>query len=435
MPRYDQSMLPDALQMMTGPTSIVRAVRTILNAPGEPRLFSVASIPNSFARIAGSDMAGQTGAMSETWIDAASGAVGECVERYCCAVQPDDLVVATAEELGEQALCLDEFELFSERQYEHPSFPFARQTPTLPITWAVGKRLRDGQPQLVPACLIYIPYVPFLPAHTDMLALSVSSGQACHSDRTLAVLSGLYEVVERDAFMITWARRLFPTRVAYGDDEQIAQWMSKFFDGSSLTFDVFRLPSDIEIPTILCVAKGNSDAGPFACVGAACRLQERDAVMKAVTEAAQGAVWVRDLIATRPDWRPEPDFVNIRDFSDHVRLYGLPEMLNNLDFLYEGPIGSLEGGSLPTDPLAALEVCRQRVEAVGLDPIVFDITTDDVGAAGLSVVRVLIPGTAQLYAVHGLPTYGCSRYATVPKKLGFTDSIHQTFNPDPHPFP
>lgn len=434
MPRLD-STIPESLQAMTGPMSIVRAVRTILNAPGEPRLFSVASIPNSFERIAGTEMAGHTGAMSETWTDAAASAIGECVERYCCAVQPDDLLVATAAELGGTALSLDDFQLFSERQYAHQSFPFARQDAELPITWVPAKRLRDGQPHHVPACLVYIPYTPYLPDHTDLLALSVSSGQACHSDRPTAVLSGLYEVVERDAFMLTWARRLAPTRLRIEDDEPLATWLSDYFDGSSLTFDAFRLPSDIDIPTVLCVAKGTSDAGAFACVGAACRLAERAAVQKAVIEAAQGAVWVRDLIATLPTWRPEPDYANVRDFSDHVRLYGLPEMLEHLDFLYAGPSDAVAADPPPAGAGPALEQCLERVETVGLEPLVIDITTRDVADAGLHVVRVLVPGSVQLYAVHGLPTFGCARYDTVPAKLGFTDPIHRTFNPIPHPFP
>ena len=84
--------LGGALDWMVGPTSIVRAVRTILNAPGEPRLFSVASVPNSLTSIAGAEMAGHTGAMAETWEQAAASAIGECVERYCCAVQPPNLL-------------------------------------------------------------------------------------------------------------------------------------------------------------------------------------------------------------------------------------------------------------------------------------------------------------------------------------------------------
>ncbi|PDQ36093.1 MAG: hypothetical protein B5766_02865 [Candidatus Lumbricidophila eiseniae] len=424
-----------SLDQFVGSTSIVRSLRTILNEPGEPRLFSLASVPNSFLEISGVEMAGSTGAMAETWENAAISAVGECVERYCCAVQPPDLIFASAAELGARAYPLETFELFAEQQYSHPDFPFVRQTESLSIPWVEMTRLSDGEKRYVPACLIYIPYTPVREDGQDMLALSVSSGQACHSDRDLAVLSGLCEVVERDAFMLTWIRRLIPERLDLSSSPMLSAWFEQYFGGCTLTFALFRLPSDINLPTVLCVVRGNDLDGPFACVGASCRLNEEDAVRKAIIEAAQGAVWVRDLIRTKRDWRPEENYSNVRDFSDHVRLFGLPEMLQHLDFLYEGPIVPVRPSHQYDDARLTLEECIRRVEAVGLEPLVCDITTPDVVDGGLCVVRVLIPGSVQLSAVHGLPNFGASRYGTVPETLGFTHEIHREFNRIPHPFP
>lgn len=427
--------LGGALDWMVGPTSIVRAVRTILNAPGEPRLFSVASVPNSLTSIAGAEMAGHTGAMAETWEQAAASAIGECVERYCCAVQPPNLLTAPARQLGEGALLVDDFELFDERQYAHPQFPFARHTEDLPMTWVPAARIRDGEPRFVPACLVYIPYVPRLVEHSDMVALSVSSGQACHSDADLALLSGLYEVIERDAFMLTWVRRLPPTRLNYRDDPVVGPWFDRYFADSSLTFDVFRLRSDIAVPSVLCVARGIHHQGPFACVGASCRLDESEAVRKAIVEAAQGAVWVRDLIDTKPHWEHGPDYANVRDFEDHVRLYGDPGMLEHLDFLYVDEWDGLAPAPTVTGLRAQREQVLDCLEAVGLQALVVDITTRDVADAGLVVLRVLIPGSVQLYSVHGLPNFGARRYHTVPPRLGFDADIHRSYNPVPHPFP
>jgi ribosomal protein S12 methylthiotransferase accessory factor len=431
--REDLSNL-GSLRELIGPTSIVRSLRTILNEPGEPRLFSLASMPNSLLGISGVEMAGSTGAMAETWRDAAVSALGECVERYCCAVQPADLPVSSQQQLGGQALLIDDFELFAEAQYSHPEFPFARHTPDLEIPWVRMTRMSDGADRFVPACLIYIPYTPVRDDEADMLALSVSSGQACHSDRDLAVLSGIYEVVERDAFMLTWIRRLTPTRLEISSSPALQSWFDTYFGPSALTFDVFRLPSDIDIPTVLCVARGTTASGPFACVGAACRLNEADAVKKAIIEAAQGAVWVRDLIRTKPDWRPTENYSNVRDFPDHVRLFGEPDMLQHLDFLYVGPTVPVVEEPQP-EPAEAVRVSVERVRAVGLEPLVCDISTAELASLGLHVTRVLIPGSVQLTAVHGLPNFGARRYDTVPERLGFTDSVHREYNRIPHPFP
>ncbi|MCB1298643.1 MAG: YcaO-like family protein [Microthrixaceae bacterium] len=391
-------------------------------------------MPNSLLGISGVEMAGSTGAMAETWHDAAVSALGECVERYCCAVQPENLVFASQLDLGDSALSIDDFELFADAQYEHPDFPFPRHTRDLEISWVRMTRLGDGDARFVPACLIYIPFTPMRDDGADMLALSVSSGQACHSDRDVAVLSGIYEVIERDAFMLTWIRRLTPVRLDISASDALQAWFDNYLGSSALTFDVFRLPSDIDIPTVLCVARGTTATGAFACVGAACRLSEVDAVKKAIIEAAQGAVWIRDLIRTKPDWRPTENYSNVRDFSDHVRLYGESEMLQHLDFLYEGPT-EVVACDPPVDTAAALSIAVQRIQAVGLEPLVCDISTPELADLGLFVTRVLIPGSVQLTAVHGLPNFGARRYDTVPERLGFTAEIHREYNRIPHPFP
>src|SRR6218665_682671 len=102
-----------SLDQFVGSTSIVRSLRTILNEPGEPRLFSLASAPNSFLEISWVGMAGSTEAMAETWEKAAISAGGGCVERYCCAVQPPDLICGSAADLGARAYQLETFEWFA----------------------------------------------------------------------------------------------------------------------------------------------------------------------------------------------------------------------------------------------------------------------------------------------------------------------------------
>src|SRR6218665_763067 len=168
-----------SLDQFVGSTSIVRSLRTILNEPGEPRLFSLASVPNSFLEISGVEVAGRRGGMAETWENAAMSAVGECVERYCCAGQPPDLIFASAAELGARAYPLGTFELFAEQQYSHPDFPFVRQTESLSIPWVEMTRLSDGEKRYVPACLIYIPYTPVRGDGQGRLVIRIATWPSC----------------------------------------------------------------------------------------------------------------------------------------------------------------------------------------------------------------------------------------------------------------
>jgi ribosomal protein S12 methylthiotransferase accessory factor len=304
-------------QRLQGNLGIVRHVRRILNGPGMPRIHSASSIINSIATYNHSEMVGHTGAVGFTWEQAAIGAVGECLERYCCAVYNHaDLRYASARELGPGAVGMDRFELYTERQQAHPQFPFPRWHADLPIHWVPGRSLLDGGDRWVPASLTYIPYVPSNQPgrQADLLALAVSSGQACHTDPDAALLSGLCEVIERDAFMLVWSKKLSVPRLDVSGDAELSALFDRYFACPGLAFHLFDLTLDVPVPTVLCIAEGQSARGPYLCVGAACRPNYRDAVVKAWMEAAQGLIWAHSLIDSKPDWRPEPDFLNVRDF-------------------------------------------------------------------------------------------------------------------------
>jgi ribosomal protein S12 methylthiotransferase accessory factor len=423
---------------LLGRLGLVRSVKEILLGPGEPRLYSASSVSANVTVFARSDIQGHTGAIGFSWSEAAAGAIGECIERFCCAhYEWDDLVLATQAELGDEAVGMDAFALYSPAQCAHPQFPFAQWTRSLPIHWAKGKSLITGETRFVPAALVYIPYVPRTGNGTsDLLALAVSSGQACHTDPVRALLTGLYEVVERDAFMIMWLRSLQMPRVDFMSDPSLRRIYERYFSGCGLTFHIFDITLDIAIPTMLCIVEGNAARGPFIGVGAATRRSEREAIVKALKEGAQDMVWARDLIRRKPDWRPDPDFMNVRNFEDHVRLFCEPEMKRHVDFLLDStamrPVREVDAVEDPARDLAwSLDAVRAR----GLDAVVVDTTTRDVSAAGFSVPKVFVPGTVPLSAVHGLPCVGSRRLFDVPIEIGYQGPLEDRLNPIPHPFP
>jgi ribosomal protein S12 methylthiotransferase accessory factor len=434
-----EGVLQRAEQQLLGPYALIGVIRRLLNAPGMPRIHSAASVINSIRTYNRGEMVGHTGAVGFDWQEAMLGAIGECVERYCCAVyQHQQLIYSSRDELGEQALGMDAFCLFSQRQLQDVNFPLPRWQPGSLMHWVEGYSLLQHQPRYLPACLTYIPYFNDIDMQRqpDLFALAVSSGQACHSELAAALLSGLCEVIERDAFIICWSKMLSVPKLDISADPELCQIYQRYFACPGLQFHLFDLTLDIKIPTVLCIAQGQTERGPYCCVGAATRPLYRDAVIKAWQEAAQGLIWAQNLLLTKPDWRPDSDFRNVRDFEDHVRLFCEPEMLTHLAFLLDSThISRPDFSTPPMSGAAGLQFCLDAVAAEGFEVIAVDLTTADIRAAGLVVNKVFVPGTASLYAVHGLPYFGCPRFELVPAKLGWPALPAGQFNPVPHPFP
>ncbi len=436
----NQAML-DAIDLanrtLIGPAGLISSVQEILAAPGEPRLYTTSSVTAALDKVCNISIPGSQGASGFSREEAWIGAIGETVERYCAACYEwENLIYASKSELGNAAIGLDQFGIYTEEIYNRPNTRLQRWHPDLPTYWVAGRSMHTGELRYVPAILVYTPFRNDDPHRSPFLGFAVSSGQACHTDLVQAQLSGLCEAIERDAFMISWMRRIPPTRIDYRCDPYLNSLFERYFQCKSLEFHVFTVTLDIQVPTALCVTTGNSPRGQFMNIGVATRPSEREAILKAMKEATQGAVWARDLIESKPNWRPLPDFSNIWDFEDHVRLYCEPDMAPHMDFIMKTEkVREVASESSCANSEVALQNCLNEVQKWGLEAIEVNLTTPEIAELGFHVPKIMVPGLAALTSAHILPALATPRFNEVPKRLGLTDPIHSLFHPAPHPFP
>lgn len=404
---------------------------------GDPRIFATVpqAMKNALFLPASVPAAGGAGYTRQQALDTA---VGEFVERYASvSYRASDLRLASADELGAAAIGFDQFELYSAAQLAHEQFTLPRYRPDLPIRWCAARALDGGAARWVPACLVYLSYGG---EDGDQLTFAVSTGTACHRTPDAAALTGLYEVVERDAFMIAWLNRLPLRRIDFLADAQLRALYDRHYRGTGLVFHLFEMTTDLAIPSVLCLVEGRSPRGALFAVGAATRLCERDAAAKAMLEAASDVLYARSLLREKPEWRPTRDYLNVREFEDHVRLYCEAEMGEHLRFLLDQkdarplapPAAAIGADAGADDKLAR---CTALVRARGYDPVVVDLTPDDVAALGFHCRKVLIPGAVPMTAIHGLTPLGSRRLRSVPVALGWLAEPPTHFNRIPHPFP
>src|SRR5450830_1019269 len=198
-----------------GPMSLISELLDVTPAPGAPRIFNCTCAISSLKNIIGAEIPGSAGAAGLTLEDARISGIGEAVERYAAAVIPWDQLVYSAEaDLEGPALGMDKFKVYADDAYSLPNFPVAPYSTDVPIYWTKCRSLVSGATYAIPAAHVYVPYLyRDVSKKTEFVTMATSTGQACHSDIDLARLSGLYECIERDAFMITWMRKLTDRRL------------------------------------------------------------------------------------------------------------------------------------------------------------------------------------------------------------------------------
>ncbi|CAM5786730.1 YcaO-like family protein [Cellulomonas persica] len=282
-----------------------------------------------------------------------------------------------------------------------------------------------------------------------------SNGCAVGGSREEAVLHGLLEVIERDAFLLAWYARARLVEVQPADDGELAA-QRDVLAARGLHLRVLDLTSDFQVPVALAVVtadeetvrSGQAPALSLASSAAADPLTAiQEAVEACVTKAVMHTTWVRRR-ESLPVEQCRPlleDFDLVQTHEDHTGLHGLWESRGLWEFL-EHPAGTITEAELCARPrlatgdvALALRQLLERTHMLGMDVVVVDQSAPElVDALGLHAVKVLVPGTVPLTFGHrhrrtvGIPRL--ARAASILEGAVPWDDDPRP-NPVPHPFP
>jgi ribosomal protein S12 methylthiotransferase accessory factor len=402
---------------------VVRGVQDVLAGPEDIRL-STAWCESAFPHA----LVG--GGSGRTRHDARAAAIGEAIERYsACIVDPDAWVVASARELGSRAVDPGRFALFSDSQYRTAGFPYLRFDRDTRLAWVEGVSLPEGEPAWLPAQLVHLAGHQSEPP----ICRTTSSGLACHRTTAQATLAALLEILERDAFMITWKAQISWPLLEWSGNERLTGFERAFLLPTGLRWRAIDLSAFWDVPIVAAVMRGGDAVG----VGAAAAVTVERAVAKALDEAARVRTWAAALRALGEDG---PAAHEIEELDDHVRFYADPRNAPRIRFL-DGSGRQRRVESVPAIRGATAEarietICR-RLARRGITAYAVDVTPPDVREAGLAVARVIAPELCALDVEHGARLLGGSRLYEEPHRLGVREGplAEADVNPDPHPFP
>jgi ribosomal protein S12 methylthiotransferase accessory factor len=423
-------------------TGIVPSVIDVEMERGDPDIF-VAVAEAADTRVYGfpGKVAGSGSGAALSHQAARGAAIGEAIERYALSlVHPEDLHFGSYSDLsrqGERPIAPPQFAFFDPSQFGE--IPFAPFTEDTPIAWARAASLTRRQECLVPACFVYVPYTfPFVDRGEQCVATAISTGAACSHTRTEALLKGLCEVVERDAFMIVWRNRLSCPRVRIDPDSALHPVFVEKFLRPGLEYTLFSTTLDLSIPSFFGILTDTRRTPPGIVVGGAAHVDPDQAALKTLLELVQGLKWM-DYAVEQP-FAPEPGFRNVRSFTDRAHLYASCDMRDAIAFLFDpshevllSEIRSPGTGTLNGD----LDRCLSLLAAQGLDILGVDLTPCDAEECGLYVTKIVIPGCETMEGDHQMPYLGGQRWRAVPYHLGRLDRISTlaSIHPYPHPYP
>ena len=334
-----------------------------------------------------------------------------------------------------------------EQNYWIPGFPFRMFFEDQPGRWVWGYSFARREPVLVPETAAYSG-IPERTVVDRPFAQELPSGCALGSSFEEAVLHGLLEVAERDAFLMTWYARLPAPRIDLrgAQDREIplrAAAISLATGYEVLAFDT-TLEHRIPCAWAMAVSSEDRDDRPKAVCAAGAHPTLEGALLDALGELGPA---LSGLLRRFPDdadraRRLAEDSRLVTSEPDHATLHAAPEAFERLRFLTETPhrrdLSAVTRTAGNGDLREDLEQLVQRYVERGADVVVVDQTGPEHRAGGFRCAKVLVPGTLPLTYGHAHRRLdGLPRLYEVPRLLGHTDGPldESSINPHPHPFP
>jgi len=437
--QHDLGRLAD-LDRLVGPFGVVNGIDRLPNQPGEPGFPIYVAQIGDLSPLNDTVRESTGGRSTRGQIDGAGGALdpekasrlclAEAIERYAsCFVEEDQLIWASSDELGEQAIDLRRFPQCSETELRNPRSIHAPVDTAAPLRWVRGWSLTHGRPVYVPAVSTWL----HIPARTmaERFTMPISTGCATHTSLAQAVVNGLGEVIERDSIALTWLQRLaLPQLEIDVDDERLAPFLERYRT-SHVRTRFFDATTDVGVPTFysIDVTPENRVLGQLVMCNTS--LDPVDSVAKMLRESASSRIAMQAS-------RGRPDDVDEFTSVFHGASYmGQPERIRDFDFLLESA-SSRRLSEIPSqltgDAEGDLQGMVDRLARIGAEAVVVEITTAEARAAGFRVVRVIVPELMPLSFVHTGRYLAHPRLYDAPVAMGHPAADEAGINPLPQPF-
>ena len=306
---------------------------------------------------------------------AKASAMMEGFERYSAERhESDETTIATLNEISDLGNYINPESLNLPKDFKKENLD------SMKLEWSLAKDIITDKDYYIPTNAIYHPYIN---NDSESLFKSNTNGLASGNILEEAILHGIFEVIERDAWSIFELTHKNYAQIDLDSIESdIVNDTIDKFESEGIKIKLMDFTADINVPTIAASADDTvtKDAG-LLTLGMGTHLDPEVAILRALTEVAQSRA--TPINGARED--------TVR--ADFAREAGYERMkrINKYYFREEDEkisLSSIENNAT-TSITKDLEIVKEELLANDIDKILYyDLTRPELD---VSVVRVVIP--------------------------------------------
>jgi len=367
---------------------------------------------------------------------------GEFMERYCANYTEGEWGGKTyfdshSNLSAKGVACLDFADLitFADNLYNDPQFPYAKYSADSLISWIEGEDLIRKGKTMLPAQKVFLGF-PY-PKDELIYTHAMSTGLACGSSYAHAALSAIYEVIERDSFMLTWLFKMPGIRIEIDSIRDSYLWelynhIRKYLIGEDCLF-IYDISRTKGVWTILTFIRNDMPDAYGLIVSSASHTNPELALIKALEELCQSQSFAyQNLFKECGKQYQCLEKTELDTLHKHFFYYSTGRHGKNIDFISSSDrstrLSKMVNYSRKTydDELEYLTLLfRDNCQSL----YIADVTKPEICSSGFFVLKAIISEYVDLVPSHKFKNQKNSRLQDFREKFG------AELNDDPHPFP
>ena len=307
---------------------------------------------------------------------AKASAMMEGFERYSAEKQDgDEVIVANIKEISERGEYIDPVSLNLPKDFKKENIE------EMQLEWSIAKDIISDEEFYIPTNAIYHPYLH--DNQVQSLFKSNTNGLASGNVLEEAILHGMLEVIERDAWSIFELTHKNYAQIDLDsiESETVNDILEKF-ESEGIKIKLMDFTADVKIPTIAASADDTvtKDAG-LLTLGMGTHLDPEVAILRALTEVAQSRA--TQINGARED--------TVR--ADFAREAGYERMKRINKFYFQDEEEKIKLSDIENKSTSSItkdiEIVKNELMDNDIDKILYvDLTRPELD---VSVVRVIIP--------------------------------------------
>lgn len=246
----------------------------------------------------------------------------------------------------------------------------------------------------IPAQLVFVPYK--FSKSEFFLRPPISTGAATGLGYADAILRGLLEVIEKDAFVITYFQKEINNKVEIEKDRQL-NLIKKELNRCKLNLSVYDISAETGPYVFLAITLDRTGYGPPISSGLKAGYNPKDVALGAIEESLHSRTWIRDSFHAN---FKSKNVAKIKTIEDRLIYWLNPNLLKTMGF-YKKTKRSISIKKYKNKEIKPVERQLQNqlklLSKLKMSVYFHDLTPPKVKKIEFRVVKVIVPELQPLY--------------------------------------